>query len=184
MEIWAVLQGLGAAFKASATLKKVMAYALFGMVCFAWGNYHATQKALNEASEKASADFQKATGGLFNAYKGKIVADKIHAEEDRAKDQTAGKHAAVAVAAGAVAADRDHAAAAAQIAKEKPKEIVNASLSCPEPFSFSPDTRRLLDAAAGAVAPGAGPSNGGAAPTDPFGRASSTTAAALAPPGR
>lgn len=164
-------------------VKKLVFYAFLMMIGFAGGNYHATQRALNEQLADAAIHEAKVEGDLFKAYKGKITDLKVHVAEDKAKDQTAGTHAATFVAAAKTAADRDHDAAIAQIAKEKPKEIVNASLSCPPvvPFSFSPDTRRLLDTAAGATPSGIRPSDGGASPADPGGRFAPTTAASAVP---
>lgn len=151
----------------SPIIRKILAFGFVLLIGFAWGNYHATQRALEEKDTADTAIFAKTTGDLAKAYTGKVKEIEHHLAEDRLKDQGADKHAAVAIAAATGSAKADYAAAVVQITKEiaqeRAKEIVNVSTSCPpvEPFRFSPDTRRLLNAAA-AAPPVPGPTDSGA----------------------
>lgn len=173
----------------SPTMRKILAFGFVLLIGFAWGNYHATERALKQKESEAAAEEAKTTGDLFTAYKGKLTDLKVHLAEDRARDQGADTHAAVSLAKATTAAQSDHDVAIVQIAKdvnqEKAKEIINVSAACPpvESFHFSPDTRRVLDQAAGAIF-SSGPTNGGAPASGSVRRIAPAAAARLTATGR
>lgn len=122
------------------------------------GNVRATRSFVAQVQDHDARQFADYTGRLAAEIKAKTAEIQQHLDADAARGRSADDHATATLTAAVTTASHDRDMALSQLAKERaarPKEIVNAACPQIEPFSFGPDSRRLLDAAAGAIIPAA-----------------------------